>query len=110
TTNRRIATQIENVFERGVQTCDPSFQIDREQTNVNRFNDRLIELFQQLQLGRALLLVLVKQTVFNRHCHVTGNGAQDLDVFRRKQPAVDGASESDHCDHSSTNNAGNVVV
>src|SRR6185437_13269050 len=47
TANRRIATQIENVFERGVQTRYTSVKIDRQQPNVDRLDDRLIELFQQ---------------------------------------------------------------
>src|SRR3569832_1287667 len=108
TTNRRIATQIENVFERRVQTRYTSFQIDRQQSNVDRLDDRLIEFLQQLQLCRAFLLVLIKQTILDRDCDVTGNRAQDLDVFGRKQPAIDRASETKPRDHSPTHDARNV--
>src|SRR6185436_12277983 len=86
--NCRIATEIEDVFERRVESCNSPVEIDREQANVNRFDNRLVEFLQQLQLRRALLLILVEQTVFNRDCDVARNRAQNLDVLGRKQPTI----------------------
>src|SRR5687767_13307619 len=80
--NRRVATKIQDVFERGVQTRDTTVEIDREQSDVDRFDNRFVELFQHLQLRGTFLLILVEQAVLDRDCNVAGDGPQDLYVFR----------------------------
>ncbi len=69
------------MFERGIESRHLSFEIHGQQTDVDRLDDRLVEFLQKLQLGRAFLLVLVEQTVFNRDRDVTRDGTQNLDVF-----------------------------
>src|SRR5215213_4964337 len=106
----RVATKIEHVFKGRVQAGDASIQIDGQQTDVDRFNDRLVELLEKLQLAGTLLLIFVEQAVFDRDGDVSRDSAQNLNVFGRKQRAIYRTAETNHRNHPSTNNTGNKIV
>ena len=105
-----FARNREDFFHRGIQTRDVAVQIDRQQADVDRFDDRFVELFQQLELSGAVLLLLIKQAVLDRDRDVAGHGAQNLHVFGRKQRAISRPSQANHRHHPATHHARHVVM
>ncbi len=108
--DRLGAAQIKNLFERGIQARHAALKIHRQQSNVDRLNDRLVKLLEKFQLAGALLLLLIKQTVFNRDRDITGDSQQNLNVFRRKQRAIGRTPQSNDRHHPAAHNAGHVIV
>ena len=60
-----VPRQRENFFECRVQASDGAIEIDRHQAHVDRFDDRLVEFFENLEFGSPALLLLIEQAVFN---------------------------------------------
>src|SRR6185369_2789554 len=81
TPDGRVTTQVQNMLERRIETCNFTFEVDRQETNIDRLNDRLVEFFQEFEFRRSGLLVLVKQAVFDCDRDISGHGSQYLDVF-----------------------------
>src|SRR5712692_2455972 len=105
-----VATEREDLFERRVQARDASVQIDREQADIDRLDNRFIEFLKQLEFSGVLLLLLIKQTVFDGYSDIARYGAENLDVFGGEQRAVGRAAESDDRHHAPAHHARHVIM
>ena len=93
---QRFATGLRvHHFHLRVPALDPVFQIDREDADVDGFDNVLVELLQPLEFGNLLLQPLVELRVLDGDADVSGERSQHLHVLAGEEVAVIGAAQAD---------------
>src|SRR5258707_15326365 len=68
-----ISAYVQNLFERRIQVRYATIEINSQQADIDRFDDRFVDFLQERQFGGALFLLLIEQAVFYRHRNIAGN-------------------------------------
>src|SRR5689334_6154123 len=83
-TDRLVAAEAHHLLEGRVTARDPAVLINREQADIDRLDDRLVEFLQQGEFFGMLLLLAIEPTVFNSDTDVARDCLEDLKVLRGK--------------------------
>src|SRR3984885_7981072 len=100
----------------GVPALDTIVEVDREDADVNRFDDILVKLLEAFKLGNLLLQPPVELCVLNGDTDVACQRFQQFHVLAREEVTVVSAAQANDCDGASASTftvcdaAGKIVV
>src|ERR1700733_6286814 len=100
----------------GVPALDTIVEVDREDADVNRFDDILVKLLEAFKLGNLLLQPPVELCVLNGDTDVACQRFQQFHVLAREEVPVVSAAQANDCDGASASTfavcdaAGKIVV
>ena len=88
------ARNVEQIFELRIPGFDAILEIDRDNADVQRFDDIFAEIFQTFDLQGFLLEGLVQPGVFDRDRDVSGDCVQKLEVLAGEIIAIYGLAQA----------------
>src|SRR5688572_2693031 len=78
---RLLAGQFHHLLKCRIAACNAAVLVDGEQSNIDGFNDGLVEFLQEGKFFSMPSLVLIETAVLDGNSDVTRHRTKDLEVF-----------------------------